>query len=162
MKHNEYVQQVIRINDAKKGKSAYPVIWEQNTKSRIGNKDLYAFYATIDPYEAWRILTEEKFEGQRIVNANADLYADLMKDTLFRRGTEITFAEWQGRHYCVNGQHTLHAITRCGVAQDVLVHVHRVRREIEIGELFGTFDRYIRRTNMQAHNAMKLPAFHHF
>lgn len=74
----------------------------------------------------------------------------------FVPGTQIHFANLDGRRKLVNGQHTLAAIAASGIPVQLSVLSTPVETEKEIGELYGRHDRHRGRTPHDAFLGMKL------
>lgn len=57
------------------------------------------------------------------------------------RLSPISFAKTpSGRRVLVNGQHTLHAIIKCGIAQQLYIEEYEVSNEAALGLLYAQFD----------------------
>ena len=69
-----------------------------------------------------------------------------MLDGTFTPHKPLVFAFLGGQRYCVDGQHTLHAIVESKVCVELMITEHEVQTEEEIADLYGRLDRGIPRT----------------
>lgn len=81
-----------------------------------------------------------------------------MLDGSFAPHKPIVFAVLHERRYCVDGQHTLHAIVESQVALELMITEHDVQTEGEVADLYGRLDRGIARTFRDALIAQDLAA----
>lgn len=108
---------------------------------------LYDHLMSVTPEMAGQFLQHDIFDGQRSVRRwHATLLSDLMRAGKFRRGSTVYFCEFENRLYCVDGQHTLTAITLSGVTQPLLVIKIPVSKKEEIGRIYASFGRELGRT----------------
>jgi hypothetical protein len=73
---------------------------------------------SVTPSQAQMWLTENNYEKQRRIRArHVEYLAEEMRRGNFRQGTQIHFAEYEGKLHLVNGQHTLAAIEKSQISQ---------------------------------------------
>lgn len=111
-------------------------------------------FETMTGQLAQQILDTEAYIHQRKVDQSyVNEYALIMKRGEFRPGTEIVFVRYKGTRMLLNGQHTLHAIIRSGLALRVSVVTYEVTEEWMIHALYLTFDRNRLRSFEQLYQA---------
>ncbi len=100
---------------------------------------------TLSPTEAQTYIQHHMYPGQRPLNkAHVRYLASLMQTGHFRAGTILTFAYIKGDRthtYCLNGQHTLHAIVLSEYPQEVILEYREVATMAQMATLYASYDR---------------------
>ena len=108
----------------------------------------------ITPESARSILTNERYERQRPLDQSVvQEYALAMLNDEFRQGTVISFAVYKGKRYLINGQHTLEAICRAGIALELGIEEIPVDTMEERSYWFSKYDRLKLRSLKQIYDA---------
>src|SRR5262245_45917639 len=108
----------------------------------------------ITPEAAQAIVRNEMYERQRPVEQSVvNEYALAMITGEFRQGTVISFCVYRGKRSLVNGQHTLLAIIRCGIAQFLGIEEIEVKSLEERAVWYGKYDRLRLRSLKQIYEA---------
>lgn len=106
------------------------------------------------PRDAQRWLTNNLYQGQRAFRpAHAQWLLSLMRNGHFRDGSVVTFGVLDGKHYLVNGQHTLAALAQYGQPLELTIEDHPVASESALAALYATFDRNLARTHADIYTA---------
>lgn len=111
----------------------------------------------VDGNQAQKWLEDCHYEGQRAPRPDHVKYlAEEMQCGTFLQGTPIHFAECNGSKYLVNGQHTLRAIVRCGIPQELTV-IHLPCKTMEdVAIAYGVIDTQLKRSASDMFSAMGL------
>ena len=100
---------------------------------------------TLSPILAQEYIQSHMYPGQRPLNkAHVHYLASLMQTGHFRAGTILTFAYLKGdrqQSYCLNGQHTLHAIVMAECPQEIILEYREVRTMGQMATLYASYDR---------------------
>jgi len=105
-------------------------------------KDITSDLKLVSPSEASHMLDTMRYEFQRKVDQTyVEEYFRAMQRGEFRPGTEITFAEYNGKLEDMNGQHTLHALVKFGKPFLLRIVIYKCRESAQRHGLYLTFDR---------------------
>ena len=100
---------------------------------------------TLTPTAAQGYIQQHMYPGQRPLSvAHVRYLASLMQTGHFRAGTILTFAYLKGdptHSYCLNGQHTLHAIVMAQCPQEVILERREVSSMGQMATLYASYDR---------------------
>lgn len=113
----------------------------------------------IDPEEAQRILINCQYDGQRKIRDNHVVFlADEMKLGKFKPTAQVVIAKQLDteRSLITNGRHTLSAIVRSGIPQQVVYHEYETANDRETAEVYGAIDVNLSRTMYDQFAAMQL------
>jgi hypothetical protein len=111
-------------------------------------------HEVITPEAARSILLHERYERQRPIDQSVvQEYALAMLNGEFRQGTLITFCVYRGKRYLINGQHTLEAICRSGIALELAIEEIQVESLEERSYWFSKYDRLKLRSLKQIYDA---------
>lgn len=94
---------------------------------------------------AWRV--QYHYEGQRrLRSGHVTELAAAMEASRFQQGTAVAFAVLpSGRRFLVNGQHTLAAIARSGLTQELTVIEHMAADMDEVRRIYARSDQGLKR-----------------
>lgn len=82
--------------------------------------------------------------------------AGMMNRGVFRASTDIAFADFQGKRFLVNGNHTLHAVLRADAPQDLLIVRMVCTTMQEVNEIYMRYDAGRLRNYHNIYRAMEL------
>jgi hypothetical protein len=109
------------------------------------NKPSQGFYV-VPPELASEWLSTMNYKHQRKIRTyHVTGLAREMEAGRFRANTQVNFCELRGQFHLTNGQHTLAAIIKSGVPQQLCVVVTRVKSEQEIADDFSRHDTHLTR-----------------
>jgi hypothetical protein len=101
----------------------------------------------VSPEQAKEWIETSMYKRQRQLPAHHVIALGCaMLDGTFAAHKPIVFALLNGQRYCVDGQHTLHAIVESQVATELLITEHELTTEDQVADLYGRLDRGIART----------------
>jgi hypothetical protein len=110
---------------------------------------------TPDMARMW--LSGRPYKGQRPLRPyHVKFLAEEMRRGHFRPTAEVAFAVEDGRHYLVNGNHTLHAIALCEIPQLVIVMEYQSQGEEDTAFTYGAIDTNVSRTINDLFSAINL------
>src|SRR5262245_34207665 len=110
--------------------------------STMEHRKITTRQVVLTPQAAQAILTNELYEHQRpLEESTIQSYAMQHLQNNFRPNTMISFCVLHGHRWCINGQHTLHAIVRADKPLAVNIEEIEVMSLAERAQWYGTYDR---------------------
>lgn len=113
---------------------------------------------SVDRALADRYISTGKYELQRHLSEAhvAELMREMMNGT-FQEGTAIDIAELGDRYFLINGQHTLAAIVKSDIPQNLVVKRYRVTSMTEVGQIYSRLDIQRTRSPFDRLHALGVP-----